>query len=337
MFRSDDLPVGERLPAAHELFGRGVLPMRLEARPGTGFGAAVRHVDLAPLRVMEMAVTPATVLRTPRLIRRGDPQMLSVILPLGGSLVVSQAGRETEVGQHQIALYDSSRPFQLGFSAHDGLAQVVSAHAPRALLELPLNGLDRLLARPLSAHAGSGFGGLLAHLLTGATRHDATWRPSDPARLGGIAHDLMTALLAHHLDAETALPDDTHRTTLLLRVDAYIKRHLHDPGLTPTAVAAAHHISVSHLHRLFAHRDTTVAAWIRRQRLERARRDLSDPAMRQIPVHRIAARWGFTAHASFTRAFQAAYGTSPSHYRRAAPTDGRPNEARVGGGSKKRG
>ena len=32
MFRSGDLPVAERLAAAHELFGRGALPMRLAAR-----------------------------------------------------------------------------------------------------------------------------------------------------------------------------------------------------------------------------------------------------------------------------------------------------------------
>ncbi|MEU3081581.1 hypothetical protein ABZ697_14615 [Streptomyces albidoflavus] len=38
-------------------------------------------------------------------------------------------------------------------------------------------------------------------------------------------------------------------------------------------------ISVSHLHSLFAGRDTTVAARVRRRRLQRARRDLGDPAL----------------------------------------------------------
>jgi AraC-like DNA-binding protein len=85
----------------------------------------------------------------------------------------------------------------------------------------------------------------------------------------------------------------------------------------PATIAAAHHIWVSHLHRLFGPRGTTVAAWIRRQRLERARRDLADPALRNVPVHRIAARWGFKGHSSFTRAFRAAYDTAPQDYRRA--------------------
>ncbi|MFE2941524.1 AraC family transcriptional regulator [Streptomyces sp. NPDC059255] len=84
--------------------------------------------------------------------------------------------------------------------------------------------------------------------------------------------------------------------------------------------AAAHHISVSYLHRVFqAHdRGTTVSAWIRHQRLEAARRDLADPALRAVPVHRIGTGWGFTQHAVFSRAFHAAYGVPPRDYRHRA-------------------
>ncbi|WP_342354574.1 helix-turn-helix domain-containing protein [Streptomyces griseofuscus] len=45
------------------------------------------------------------------------------------------------------------------------------------------------------------------------------------------------------------------------------------------------------------------------------RRDLADPALRDMPVHRIADRWGFKGHPPFTRAFRAAFGTSPQDYR----------------------
>lgn len=320
LFRSGDLPARDRLAAAHELFGRGVLPMRLAVPAGGDFEATVRHVDLAPLRVMELAVTPAAVERTQRLIRRGDPELLSVILPLDGDVVVAQSGRETAVGRQQLALYDSSQPFEIRFAGARGRTQVVSAHAPRALLRLPPARIRGVLARPLPAGAGSGFGGLLVQLLTDVTGPGETYRRTDLGRLGGIAHDLMTALLAHHMDAEAAVPDDTRRSTLLLRIDSFIRQHLADASLTPAAVAAAHHISVGHLHRLFSPRGATVAAWIRRQRLEGARHDLADPALRHVPVHRIAARWGFTAHPTFTRAFHAAYGTSPRDYRHHAAT-----------------
>jgi AraC-like DNA-binding protein len=45
------------------------------------------------------------------------------------------------------------------------------------------------------------------------------------------------------------------------------------------------------------------------------RRDLADPALRDQPVHVIAARWGFGPASQFNRAFHAAYGYSPSECR----------------------
>lgn len=107
----------------------------------------------------------------------------------------------------------------------------------------------------------------------------------------------------------------TRQRALALRIQSYIAAHLQEPDLTPGVVAAVHHISVSHLHRLFQTKGVTVAAWIRQQRLERARRDLADPTLRTVRVHRIAEQWGFTHHAVFTRAFRTAYGIPPSEYR----------------------
>ncbi|MFI2428430.1 helix-turn-helix transcriptional regulator [Streptomyces sp. NPDC018955] len=105
--------------------------------------------------------------------------------------------------------------------------------------------------------------------------------------------------------------------TLALQVQSFIQRHLGDPDLTPAAIASAHHISVSHLHRVFKvhSQGATVAGWVRQHRLEQARRDLGDPAQQALPVHEIGARWGFAHHAVFTRAFRAAYGIPPHDHR----------------------
>ncbi|WP_243741203.1 helix-turn-helix domain-containing protein [Streptomyces sp. 8K308] len=63
---------------------------------------------------------------------------------------------------------------------------------------------------------------------------------------------------------------------------------------------------------------TTLAAWIRHQRLERIRHDLADPTQRALPIHLIAARWGYTDPALFSRA---TYGTTPRDYRHHTPND----------------
>ena len=130
-----------------------------------------------------------------------------------------------------------------------------------------------------------------------------------------MALDLAVAALAAQLGAEDRLAPETRRQALVSRVEAFIEQNLGDPGLTPAAIAAHHHISVGYLHRLFQPRQLTVAAWIRHLRLERCRADLANPRLRLRPVHAVGARWGFRSPADFSRAFRAAYGMPPGDYR----------------------
>jgi AraC-like DNA-binding protein len=105
------------------------------------------------------------------------------------------------------------------------------------------------------------------------------------------------------------------RRAMMARVQAYIDRHLGDPTLSPQSIADAHFISVRYLHRLFEAEEVTVAGWVRARRLERCRRDLLDPALRDRPVSAIAARWGIPNAAHFSRVFRDAYGVPPIELR----------------------
>ncbi|MFI0468320.1 helix-turn-helix domain-containing protein [Saccharopolyspora sp. 5N102] len=59
----------------------------------------------------------------------------------------------------------------------------------------------------------------------------------------------------------------------------------------------------------------TVAGRIRQLRLERCHHNLANPRHDYQPVHAVAARWGFTDSAHFSRVFRAAYGMSPRGHR----------------------
>ncbi|MFD9904331.1 helix-turn-helix domain-containing protein [Streptomyces sp. NPDC059063] len=111
---------------------------------------------------------------------------------------------------------------------------------------------------------------------------------------------------------------ETRENLLLTRVRAFIEQNLGNPDLRPATIAAHHHMSVRALHLLFRTQPETVAALIRRRRLERCRADLGDPRLRHRTIGEISARWGFRALADFSRAFRAAYGVPPSELRRAA-------------------
>ena len=109
---------------------------------------------------------------------------------------------------------------------------------------------------------------------------------------------------------------DDRQQRLVRRIRSYAEAHLADPALTPETIAAAHHISLRYLYKLFQADGVTVAAWVRQRRLEHCERDLVDPAQADRPASAIAAGWGFTDPAHFSRAFRAQYGAAPGEYRR---------------------
>jgi AraC-like DNA-binding protein len=262
-----------------------------------------------------MRCSPSELHRTPQLIRQADPELCAVLFARGGELGVIQNGREATLNGQDFVLCDSSRPLSVRI-AGPGPVTLIRAQVPRAILPLSDPQTDRLVATRMTGQEG--MGALLTQFLSGVTAGSSSYRPADVARLSTVALDLLTATLAHHLEADPQVPDESRRRTLLLRIEAFVQAHLHDPDLSPQLIADAHHISVSYLHRLFQTRDTTVGALIRHQRLERARRDLTDPRLRHLPVHQIASRWGFREHAAFTRTFRAAYDIAPRDYRHRA-------------------
>jgi AraC family transcriptional regulator len=71
--------------------------------------------------------------------------------------------------------------------------------------------------------------------------------------------------------------------------------------------------SVSHLHRVFtAAMGESIAAYVRRVRLERAARKLR---MGAIDIGEVALAAGYETHAAFGKAFKQRYGLSPSAFR----------------------
>nr|WP_229924970.1 helix-turn-helix domain-containing protein [Streptomyces sulfonofaciens] len=277
-------------------------------RPGA-FRAELRVLEMGGVRVWPAAIQPVRFVRTPRLIRESDPELYHLTLPLQGTVGITQDGRQGRHHAQEMYIVDSSRPFDCVTTEMTG----VGLEVPRNRVPLPPARVERLLTGRLPAHEG--VGALLAGLLT-QLASGGPYLPSDGPRLERVVIDLFCATLAHHLDAEDRLAPETRGRTLTLRIRTFVESRLHDPELAPPAIAAAHHISVSYLHRLFRAEGTTVAAMIRRRRLERAHHDLGDPALARTPIHAIAARWGFKSHADFTRSYRNTYGTSPREHRR---------------------
>ncbi|WP_189146925.1 helix-turn-helix domain-containing protein [Streptomyces lacrimifluminis] len=315
VFRSEDVAAEHRFDHWRELIGRTHAPSDMSSDYAADFWAEQRLLQLGPVTVWPGAFRPMRFRRTARMVRQSDPEFYHVSLVLGGGLGVDHAGRADTHGPQDLYVVDTSRPYDVGPPEDNCGVTGVGVELPKALVPVSPDRVGDLLARRLSAQEG--VGALLAGFLTGLAQQADSLQPSDVPRLGTVALDLLLAWFAQELDTESALSPETRRHTLTAHIRAFIRRNLHDPDLAPPVIAAAHHISVSYLHRLFQQQSDgeTVAAWIRAQRLEGARRDLADPALRATPVHTIAARWGLNRPAEFSRAFRTAYGVPPTEYR----------------------
>ncbi|MFE0173307.1 helix-turn-helix domain-containing protein [Streptomyces sp. NPDC059002] len=311
---TDDLPRGDRFTWWHDRAATGLIPSVMASQDAADFSAKILVLPLGPVQILSMTYPSLVTCRTPKLIRRSDPEHLQVALTLRGAPGIAQADRQTVCRTGDLTYFDSSLPYEGWSRPQDAPVELVIAQIPSPLIPLPHDALARLTAARIPADEG--FGALLSQFLIYVTRNAHEFHPQDAPRLSTALRDLFADTVARRLDVP--LPDEDHHRAQFLRIQDFIQQRLDDAGLTPEHVAAAHHISLRSLYRLFQAQGTTVAAFIRQKRLESARRDLADPMLRAHPIHAIAARWGFPRAADFTRAFRTAYGMPPRDYRHLA-------------------
>lgn len=97
------------------------------------------------------------------------------------------------------------------------------------------------------------------------------------------------------------------------RITGYMEERLDEP-LDVELLPEIAHLPAAHWHRLyFARRGETVLATFSRFRLQRAAEHLAETAM---SVNEIAEQCGYRRLEAFNRAFERAYGVSPSRFRR---------------------
>lgn len=305
-----DLPVRERFDFWWETVATSIVAVDVHSDSAENFRAQMRAVDLGSVQISEVRCPPFHARRTLRLIRKSDAETLQVSVHLSGKSGLRQGHHEAVISAHDVTVYDTSRPFD-AWCDHDGHGLILQAR--RGLVPLPATILERNLAVPMSGRHG--LGAVLVGILRHTIEESSHLRTADMARLGTVVLDLLTAVLTG--ESETRGLDEVHHRNLLLRVHAFIEDHLADESLSPSMIAAAHHISVRSLHRLFQRAGQTVTRSIRQRRLTRCHHDLADPRLAQFSMHAIASRWGCPDPAHFSRAFRAAYGLTPTEFRHA--------------------
>ncbi|MFJ8108123.1 helix-turn-helix domain-containing protein [Streptomyces sp. NPDC096132] len=308
VWTTDAVPEGERLAYWRDAVGRALVPMTVTAREDGPFSGRVTTGRLGYLRISTVEADPQRVSRTPAQIARADSDHVAVGVQTSGTATLLQDGRRSFVGEGDLVVYDTARPYVLQYPRPFSTRVV---HIPRRAVGLPEEELRRVTGTAIAGTEGSG--ALLASFLTTLAMSVPTCSPAVATRLAASVVDLFATLVDERTPADTLSPA-APRHHLVPRIRDHIDRHLADPGLSPLSIAAAHHISVRYLHRLFEDEGVTVARLIQRRRLERCARDLTRRDTAAPTVSAVAQRWGFANPAHFSRVFRAAYGRSPREW-----------------------
>ncbi|MFI7069609.1 AraC-like ligand-binding domain-containing protein [Micromonospora sediminicola] len=314
VFDTEQVPAADRFGLWLEMLARTPTLMRVRTAHADDFTARAEFLELGPMQLIRHRYPPLHGVRTRKLIQRSEGDCYLLALTLRGTGVANQDGQRGICPRGDFTFYDCARPQELIHHAdEDERAASIVALIPYDALPLPHRRLAPLFAGRMSG--AEGIGALLADYLIRITGHPEQYHAADAERLGGVALDLVATLLGRNLVSEDAVPTEIRRRALLNQVRAYVRQHLGDATLDPRRIAEAHHLSVRSLHRLFEAEETTVAAFVRDERLARCRRDLADPGLGDRPIQVIAGRWGFRDKAHFSRAFRAAQAETPQAYR----------------------
>ncbi len=351
-FRSASGAEADRTALWAEAVGRLLGPVEVHLEDQEEFTGEISFGDCGYVRTCTLDAAPHRIRVAGRTAARGDGRHVLALVQASGTGLLSQNGSRMRLTPGDIALFAPYGGLMLTFPEP---SRVHLLRLPQLVLRVPQADLSALFAAPLRPSAG--LRAVVSPFLAAVARASPQSCAGIGDRLAGHVTDMLATLIteppagrrpaqgprasAGHgtlARADSGSPEPgspkhggAHSATaavgdLAARIRTHIALHLADPHLSPGSIAAAHHISVRHVHWLFSQGGTTVGGWIRERRLEEAARELALPGRRDT-VALVARRWGFVSASHFSRVFRERYGMPPRAWRDAcaAARDPLPN------------
>ena len=271
------------------------------------FHGSISRRKLADLEMTLFASSAVSFNKYPIATSNPDTRACIVITQLQGLRRYCQNGKVAILRKGDATLIDSAIPWS---SDCPGDCARLYLRVPQPLINSHLRLSDLPFARRISGD--SGLGAILFHLSTSLFEQAESLSPVEGlSAMQGYLRILAACVgtsQSAHSGANRILELSTH-------IMNYIENHLTESTLGPVEIAAALKISVRHVHRVFLSQGSTVADWIRTQRLKHCRSDLCDPRLQAKSITEIAFYWGFNDSAHFSHAFKRQYQLCPRTFR----------------------
>lgn len=235
--------------------------------------------------------------------QHGNPFFANLLL--AGRAQVRQGDRQGVALPGDVYLVDCSEPWEVHFPERFSMFCI---EIDEALLRPRLGRSGRLDALVISGRDGAGR--VLSRYMELLRCLPAQDLSAMQTLMTTHCSDLLSR--AHAGQGSEAVPGRI-RQDLIRRLQAFVERNLHEPGLSAEAACRSLHVSRSYLFKVLADAGSSFAALVRERRLQAARQALRETPQR--PVSAVGADWGFGSAAAFHRAYKARFGETPQQTR----------------------
>ncbi|ROO60161.1 AraC-like DNA-binding protein [Micromonospora sp. Llam0] len=271
-------------------------------RDPSRFRARITEVPLGPLRLISATVGALHSSRRPH-DTTGPDAADGVFLLLGQRATgsITHRGGTDPIGPDRLVVVPGSEAFDVDYPAP---AHVLFVALPPALVTARFPGLDGPVRSATLDPVGRALSRQLPHLMNAAAAAGAGQRPE-------VATMVDTVLAATLHGAGVAVDADPV-AALRTAAERLIEHSLADPALSVPWLARRLAVSPRQLHRAFAANGTTPYRWIRQRRLHACAVALAGS---DVPVARLAHRYGFASASHLGALFRAQYGAPPARWR----------------------
>lgn len=305
------IPERERIDAWQQILSDIGGPIQVDPIPGETFMGELKLVRRGPIAFYDMCYSGMRLWRRPVDVARMDKEMFALSLTQPScSLRVERGGQALELQGGRSYLFDHAAPYR---TEPPSAYKTRSIAFPSSLLRRRVRGLRPFYALGDCVQSSGGLALInvfAQHLAQGA----ATWSDEEVDSLSGQLLDLLALFLGTG-DGAVAGAESSVRAGHRQRALEHIRRHAHDPELTPARVAQACGISLGYLNEVFRGQAAGVEDSIFDERLEAARRLLSDARRRRVPIQTLAYEAGFNDASHFSRRFKRRFGLTPGELR----------------------
>jgi len=303
-FSTDAFSQRERITAWRELVGRSIVNVDIEPLEAGRLRAEATACLLPGLGLI-FAYSDAHRCNHPRALIKDDD--LSFMAVSGPRWTASQLGRHPTLGPGEGVLMSNADVGSMTLSA----SRFAAFSVPRAAIAALVPDVGATIARPIPAD-NPAFRLLLGYL---ATANDVQELITPELQRLAVAHvyDLLALALGATRDAIATAKERGVRAARLVAAKAFVRQHLHRPGLRAEAVAAHLGVTPRYVHMLFETEGLSFLEYVFAERIARAHEVLRAESDRTISA--IAFAVGFSDLSHFNRTFRRRFGRTPTEVR----------------------